>query len=163
MKTGNRYTRLLVFFIAITIIMSFSRSAFALDDGARSYWHAREGANVVSFQSLNVDIEASDTQQFAPGLYTYPNADIEADIFIANWVHHFTLFDRPSSLNYALAGGNVDVDFNTNLVPSEFLPEGISAGDSFSQSSSGFADPTVQLVTNLFGAPPLRSNADLLN
>ena len=162
MKTENTQSRWLVFFASLVIILWFSGSAFAIDDGARSYWFAREGTNVVSFQSLAVDIEASDTQQFGPGQYIYPNAEVEADLFIANWVHFFTLGDRASSLNFVLAGGNVDADMNTNLLPSEFLPPGAS-GSSFSQSSSGFADPTVQLVTNLFGTPPLRSNVDLLN
>ena len=161
MNIEIKHTPLLVFFASLVIILWFSGSALAIDDGARSYWHAREGANAISFQSLNVDIEASDTQQFGPGQYLYPNAEVEADLFIANWVHFFTWLDRPSSLNFALAGGNVDADMNTNLT--QFLPPGASAGNSFSQSSSGFADPTVQLVTNLFGTPPLRSNVDLLN
>jgi len=74
-----------------------------------------------------------------------------------------TLFNRPSSLSFFLAGGNVDVDFNTNLAPPEFLPPGITPGSVFSQSSSGFADPAAQLDVNLFGTPPLRSNVDLVN
>ncbi|MHC4353513.1 MAG: hypothetical protein ACYS0H_12450 [Planctomycetota bacterium] len=89
----------------------------AVDDGARAYWKAREGTEVVSFQALDVDIEASGTQQFGPGQYIYPNADVDADLYIVNWVHFFTVFNRPSSLNLALPGGNVDVDFNTNLMP----------------------------------------------
>jgi hypothetical protein len=141
----------------------FSELALAVDDGARAYWKAREGTEVVSFQALDVDIEASGTQQFGPGQYIYPNADVDADLYIVNWVHFFTVFNRPSSLNLALPGGNVDVDFNTNLMPPQFLPPGVNAGDSFSQSSSGFADPTAQWVINLFGTPPLRSNVDLLN
>jgi hypothetical protein len=116
---------------------------------------------VVSFQSLRVDIDASSTKQFGPGQYIYPNADVEAQLFIVNWSHFFTLYDRPSSLNFALAGGDVDVDASSSL-PVEFAPPGL-AGTSFSQSSSGFADPSIQLVTNLFGTPPLRSNVDLLN
>jgi hypothetical protein len=163
MTTGNRHNRLLVSFATISTILLLSELALAMDDGARAYWKAREGTNVVSFQSLDVDIEASDTQQFGPGQYIYPNADVDADLFIVNWAHFFTVFNRPSSLNFALPGGNVDVDFNTNLVPPEFLPPGVNAGDSLSQSSSGFADPTVQWVINLFGTPPLRSNVDLLN
>jgi hypothetical protein len=165
MGTENKVeqSQWLVFFSSLVIVLSFSGTAFAVDDGARSYWHGREGTNVVSFQYLNVDIEASGTQQFGPGQYIYPNADVDADLFVVNWVHFFTMFDRPSSLNFALAGGNVDVDLNTNLAPPQFLPPGITPGDSFSQSSSGYGDPTVQLVTNLFGAPPLRSNVDLLN
>ena len=163
MKVENKQSQWLVFFISLVIILSFSGSAFAIDDGARSYWHAREGTNVVSFQSLRVDIEASESQQFAPGQYIYPNADVEASVFIANWVHYFTLLDRPSSLNFTLAGGDVDVDVDTTAVPSIFLPPGIAPGSSFSQSSSGFADPAAQLVVNLFGTPPLKSNVDLLN
>jgi len=163
MTTGNRHGRLLVSFAVLSAILMFSELALAVDDGARAYWKGREGTNVVSFQSLDVDIEASGTQQFGPGQYIYPNADVDADLFIVNWVHFFTAFNRPSSLNFALPGGNVDVDFNTNLMPPQFLPPGINAGDSFSQSSSGFADPTVQWVINLLGTPPLRSNVDLLN
>ena len=163
MTTGNRHGRLLVSFAVLSAILMFSELALAVDDGARAYWKGREGTNVVSFQSLDVDIEASGTQQFGPGQYIYPNADVDADLFIVNWVHFFTAFNRPSSLNFALPGGNVDVDFNTNLMPPQFLPPGINAGDSFSQSSSGFADPTAQWVINLFGTPPLRSNVDLLN
>jgi hypothetical protein len=163
MTTANRHSRLLVFFATLSIILSCSGPGFAIDDGMRAYWPGREGTNVVSLQSLNVDIEAFDTQQFGPGQYLYPNADVEADIFIVNWVHFLTVFNRSSSLNFALPGGNVDVGFNTNLVPPQFLPPGITAGDSLSQSSSGYADPTVQWVINLFGTPPLRSNVDLLN
>ena len=162
MKTENRHTRLLVFFVTLSTILSFSVPVLAIDDGARSYWKGREGTNVVSFQSLRVDMEASGTLQFGPGSYIYPNADVEASLFIANWVHFFTWLDRPSSLNFALAGGDVDIDMTTAGVPTQFLPPS-AVGSSFSQSSSGFADPTVQFVTNLFGTPPLRSNVDLLN
>ncbi len=161
MKTKNSRVGLLVF-TTLAIVSTFSASAFAIDDGARSYWHGREGTNVISFQILNADIDASKAAQFAPGSYIYPNADVDADLFIVNWIHYFTMFDRPSSLNFALAGGNVDVDLNANTIPARFKPPG-AVGSSFSQSSSGFADPTVQLVTNIFGTPPLRSNVDLLN
>ncbi len=163
MKTENIHTRLLVFFVTLSTILSFSVPALAIDDGARVYWKGREGTNVVSFQSLRVDMDASKTLQFGPGSYIYPNADVEASLFIANWVHHFTWLDRPSSFNFALAGGDVDVDLTTTGVPTQFLPPGAGASTLFSESSSGFADPTVQFVTNLFGAPPLRSNVDLLN
>jgi hypothetical protein len=163
MKTGNRNTRLLAFFIAVIIIMSFSRSAFALDDGARSYWHAREGTNVVSFQTLRIDIEASGSQQFAPGQYIYANSNTEASVFIASWASHLTVLNRPSTFAFSLAGGDVDVDVNTTTSPPQFLPPGVTPGSSFSQSSSGFGDPNVQFDMNLFGTPRLKSNVDLLN
>jgi len=71
-----------------------------------------------------------------------------------------TLFNRASSLSFAVAGGSVDVDVNTNA-PGQFVPPGLSGA--FSQSSSGYADPSVALVVNLFGTPPLKTNFDLID
>ena len=162
MKTGNKYSRLLTVFTIIVIILSFSGPALAVDDGARAYWKGRDGTQGFSFQYLRLDMDASDSQQFAPDQYIYANADIEANLFIANYVRHITLFNRPSSLSFAVAGGDVDVDVNTRA-PVPFVPPGITAGTAFSQSSTGFADPSAQLVVNLFGTPPLKANFDLLN
>jgi hypothetical protein len=162
MKTGNRNNRLLTFFATLVIILSFSGPAFAVDDGARAYWKGREGTQGVSFQYLRLDLNASDSQQFAPGQYIYPNADSEASIIIANYVRHLTLLNRPSSFAVTLAGGDIGVDVNTKA-SSPFVPPGITAGTTFSQSSTGYADPSVQLVMNLFGTPPLKANFDLLD
>ena len=162
MKKGNRNIRWFPFLSILAILFSFSTPAFAIDDGARAYWKAREKTEVISFQYLRWDIQASGTQQFAPGQYIYPNSDIEASVFIASWFYHMTMFNRPSSLAVNLVGGSVDVDANAN-VPLQFVPPGKTPGIAFSQSNSGYADPSVLLVTNLFGAPPLRSGVDLLN
>lgn len=162
MKKVNRYIRLLAFFAIPAIILSSSGPALAQDDGARTYWNMRAGTQAFSFQYFRLDIGASDSQAFDPGHYIYPNADTEASIFIASWASHMTLFNRPSILAVNILGGHVGVDVNTN-VPPEFLPPGIIPGTAFSQSTSGFADPNMQLVVNLFGTPPLRSGVDLLN
>ncbi len=45
----------------------------------------------------------------------------------------------------------------------DFLPPGETPSVAFSQSRTGFADPSAQLVVNLFGAPPLRKNYDLID
>jgi len=161
-KLGNKYTQLLTVFTILATILSIYGPVLAVDDGARAYWKGRDGTNGVSFQYLRLDLQASDTQQFAPGQFIYPNSDAKANVFIANYVRHMTLFKRPSSLSLAVIGGNVDVDVNTKA-PGQFVPPGIAPGTAFSQSSSGFADPSVQLVVNLFGTPPLRSGVDLLN
>ncbi|MBW1753121.1 MAG: hypothetical protein JRJ46_08445, partial [Deltaproteobacteria bacterium] len=162
MKTGNRHTGLLAFLVTLAIILLFSGPALAVDDGARAYWKGRAGTQGVSFQYLSLDLQASDSQQFAPGQYIYANADAEASIFVANYVRHMTLFNRPSSLSLAIAGGSVDINANTK-VPPQFVPPGITPGIAFSQSASGFADPSAQLVVNLFGTPPLKANFDLLD
>ena len=156
MKTENSQTRRFTVAAIVAAIFSFCGPALALDDGARAYWKGRDGTHGVSFQYLRWDLDASGSLQFDPGNFIYPNADVSANLFIANYAHHFTLprLKRPASLSVAIAGGNVDVDADVN---------GLSPGGAFSQSSSGFADPNMQLVVNLFGTPPLKSGVDLLN
>jgi hypothetical protein len=163
MKSKNKHTRLGSFLATLAIILSFNGPALAIDDGARAYWKGRSGTQGVSFQYLHFNVNASDSQQFDPGAYIYPNSDVDANLFIATWAPHFTLFNRPSSFGLNIAGGSVDANFNTNLIPPQYLPPGVSPGSSFSQSASGFADPNAQLVVNLFGTPPLKSSVDLLN
>jgi len=162
MKSGNKHMQLLSIFIFAAILMLFSKPTFAVDDGARAYWKAKDGTQGVSVQYLRLDLNADDSKQFAPGSYIYPNADIEGSIVIANWVRHMTLFDRPSTFGVGIAGGDVDVKANVK-VSTPFVPVGKTAGVAFNQSASGFADPTVSLDVNLFGTPPLKGNADLLN
>ena len=163
MKTGNRHTRLLALFAIIAIILTFNGTALAIDDGARAYWKGRDGTHVVSFQYLNLNMQASGTQQFDPAHFIYPNADTEANVMIANYARHLTLFNRASSLAVNLVGGSVDLDVNTSLVPPGFLPPGVTPGDSLRQSASGYADPSVQLDVNLLGTSRLRSTVDLVN
>jgi hypothetical protein len=162
-KIRNRYARLPAFFAALTVILSFSGTARAVDDGSRAYWKGRDGTNVVSFQYLNLNMQASGAQEFDPAHFIYPNADAEANVMIANWARHMTLFNRASSLAVNLVGGSVDVDVNTSRVPPGFLPPGVTPGDSLRQSAAGFADPSVQFDVNLFGTSRLKSTVDLVN
>ena len=147
---------------ALAIVLLFSETVFAVDDGARVYWKAREGTNGFSFQRLRLDLQASDSQQFAPGQFIYSNSDVEANVFVANYVRYTTLFDRPSSLSVALAGGNIDAQINSKS-PAQYVPPGLTPGVAFSQNSSGYADPSVSMVVNLFGTPPLKTNFDLID
>jgi hypothetical protein len=163
MNKVNKHIRLLAFLAALAIILSFSEPALAQDDGARAYWNAQAGTQMFSFQYFRMDIGASDSQAFDPGHYIYPNSDTEASVFLLSWGYHMTLFNRPSILAVTILGGHVGVDVNTNKIPPEYLPPGVRPGTSISQSSSGFADPSMQLVVNLLGTPPLRGGVDLLN
>jgi hypothetical protein len=156
MITKHKLTHQLSGMLTATVIATFSSSAIATDDGARTYWKQRDGTNVVSFQSMNLNMQASESQQFAPGQYIYPGADTEANIIIGTWAHHLTVLDRPSILAFNAVAGSIDVDIKTDT-----LPEGF--GGKLNQSSSGFADPSVQLDVNLFGTSPLKSTVDLLN
>ena len=146
-----------------TIALLIAGQVNAQDDGARTYWKGKSGTNVVSVQYLNMSLQASDTLQFDPAHYLYPGADAEADIFILSWARHMTLFERPSVLSGNLMGGSVDVDFDASFTPPEFLPPGVSPGASFSQSASGYADPTVQLDVNLIGTPKINAIYEYMN
>jgi len=163
MKSRTGRTRLPAMLTSIAAIFSFSGTAVAVDDGARAYWKGRDGTNVVSFQYLNLNMQAGDSQQFDPSLFIYPNSDVEANVIIASWARHMTLFNRASSFSVNVAGGSADVDIGTSLLPPAFLPPGVSPGASLRQSASGYADPSMQLDINLFGTTPLKSTVDLLN
>jgi hypothetical protein len=163
MKTESYSARSLVVGAALLISALVSGPVFAVDDGARSYWKARAGTQVFSFQYLNLNMQASGALQFDPGLYLYPNSDTEANVMIASWATHFTLFNSPSTFSVNLVGGSVDATVDTGAIPPEFLPPGVEPGGFFSQSTSGFGDPSMQLTMNLFGTPPLISTVDLLN
>ena len=156
MKSRNKITAQLgVISIAV---MSLSNPAIAVDDGARTYWKQRDGTDIVSFQYLNLNMQAIDSQQFDPGQYIYPNSDVEASIVIASWAHHMTLFNRASIFAVNVGGGSVGADID---IPIEFLPPG--ADTTFSQSASGYIDPSLQIDINLFGTSALVGTADLLN
>ncbi len=162
-KSGNRSTWLFVGIAVAVIFLSFGNTAFAVDDGARAYWKARDGTHVVSVQYLFLDLQATDTQIFDPSQFIFPNADTEAKLFLVSYAEHFTLFDRPSSIAVNFIGGSADVNIDTNFAPSQFLPTGVRRGASFSQSATGFGDPSVALNVNLYGTPPLKSTVDLMN
>ena len=156
----TRFLALVAFPLAVSLICG---PAIAQDDGARAYWKGRAGTNMVSFQYLNMNLQASDELQFDPGQYIYPAADAEADIFILSYARHMTVFNRPSILSANLIGGSVDVKFDANITPPEFLPPGVVPGVSFSQSASGYGDPSVQLDVNLLGTPKIKTIFDYMN
>jgi len=163
MKTGNKHTQRVTALAVAVIIVSLTGMAFAVDDGARAYWNAREGTQVVSFQYLRMDGDGSESQQFAPDQHIYPSAGVEGSLSILTWAQHFSLLGRAANFSVNVAGGNVDLDISANDAPAAILPAETVTGSSFSQSSSGYADPSMQIVVNLIGTSRLKSNVDLLN
>ena len=75
---STRFLALVAFTLAIPLI---SGLANAQDDGARTYWKGRAGVNAISFQYLNMNLQASDSVQFDPSHFIYPAADVEVDFF----------------------------------------------------------------------------------
>jgi len=163
MKKGNNPTRFRIGFLALAVIFSIYGSALAVDDGARAYWNGRDGTHALSFQYLNLNMQATETTQFAPGQFIYPNSDTEASVAIATYAYHMTVLGRASSLAVNLVGGSAEIDVDTNLIPPGYLPPSVSPGDSLNQSASGYGDPALQFVINLYGTSQLKSTVDLLN
>jgi len=85
MKIINGLTRFLAFTTFTVVVSLISGPAIAQDDGARAYWKGRAGTNAISFQYLNMHLQASKALQFDPAHYIYPAADAEADIFVLSW------------------------------------------------------------------------------
>lgn len=155
MKSISRHTGSMALVATLVITLLYSGSALATDDGARAYWKGREGTQGFSIQYLNLDLQASGSQQFAPGEYIYPDADIDATLIMANYARHLVLFDHLSVLSFGLASGSVDV---AGKVTSSISP---TPGIAFNESASGYADPFVQLDVNLYGTPPMKRNFEL--
>jgi hypothetical protein len=160
MKTVNRHTGSVALVATLAIILMYSGSALATDDGARAYWKGRHGTQGFSFQQMTLDLQASGSEQFAPGQYVYGDADVEATLFIANYARNLVLFNRMSSVLLGVAGGSIDVTADASA-STTFLPPGSPPGVAFSQSASGDADPGVQLDVNLYGTPPMKLNFEL--
>ena len=129
-------------------------TASAQDDGARAYWKALAGANVVAFQYLPFDGDSVASQAFDPVHYIYPDSEFQANLFILMYARHFTLFNRTAIFGATLLGGNLDVESSES-------PLGVGPGKGFKQAAHGFGDPGAQLTLNLFGAPALRSFYDV--
>jgi hypothetical protein len=155
MKLINRHTGPVALVATLAITLLYGGSALATDDGARAYWKGREGTQGFSIQYLNLDLQASDSQQFAPGQYVYPGADVEATLMLANYARNLVLFDHLSTLSFGLASGSLDAAFD---VGSSMSPTPLVA---YSESASGYADPFVQLDVNLYGTPPMKRNFEL--
>ena len=155
MKSINRHTGSVVLVATLAITLLYSGSALATDDGARAYWKGREGTQGFSIQYLNLDLQVSDSQQFAPGQYVYPGADVEATLMIANYARNLVLFDLLSTVSFGVASGSLDAAFD---VGSPMSPTPLVA---YSESASGYADPFVQLDVNLYGTPPMKRNFEL--
>jgi len=163
MKKPYSITRFLSLVGLPLVVLLIGEPARAVDDGPRTYWKTRAGTNIVSVQYLNLHLLASDSLQFDPTSYIYPAADVSADIFLASFARHMTLFNRPTVVSANVVAGSVHVDFDTSRTPPAFLPPGVVPSTSFSQATSGYADPAIQIDMNLFGTPPLNAGFDLLN
>ena len=116
--------------VAVLTVLA-CETASAQDDGARAYWKAMSGTNVVGFQYLPMNaVNGSDA--FDPAHYMYPQSDVTMNLVLVNYGRHGTLFGRAATFSAFLIGGNVDVE--------SFAP-----GAGGKQASHGFGDPPISV------------------
>ena len=141
-------------FIALSVVMVFCGEAQALDDGARAYWKNMEGTNFLSFQYLQFNADASDTQMFDPSLGLYPNSETDMDLFVLAYGRQINLFGQSAMVSASILGG--DINSEIGLDPSD-------PSVRVRQTANGFGDTSLALTVNLFGAPNIENFYDMTN
>ena len=155
MNLKARSTSMLIWFTTWCASMAFYGTAQAQDDGARAYWKALEGTNVVSFQYLRFNAD-TDTAIYDPTHGIYPDSETNANFFLLSYGRHIDFFGRSATAGAAIYGGDIDTEFKGD-------PFDPTSTTRFRQTNNGFGDPSVQLTVNLYGAPTMENFYDVMN
>jgi hypothetical protein len=92
--------------IPVLLLLAVFETAQAADDGARAYWKTMEDTNFLSFQKLEFNADASDSQ-FDPSFGIYPNSETDMDIFVLMYGRQMNLFGRSAMLSASIYGGDI--------------------------------------------------------
>ena len=113
---------------------------------ARFYWDTLAGSNAVPliFESIS-----GNTNPFDPAHIVTPGANIDATLAIAGYARTFALFDRSAMAAILLPMGRISSDVSL-------------AGNTFSQSASGFGDPMLEFNINIIGPPAQKNIPDVV-
>lgn len=113
---------------------------------ARFYWDTLAGSNAVPliFESIS-----GNTNPFDPAHTVTPGANFDATMAIAGYARTFALFDRAAMAAILLPMGRISGDVSV-------------AGNTFSQSASGFGDPMIEFNINVIGPPAQKNIPDVL-
>lgn len=84
-----------------------------------------------------------------PAYTIIPEASFDASVALGGYGRTFTLFNRSALAAALLPMGRISGG------GSEF-------GRTFTQSTNGFGDPTLEFVINLVGPPPIKNMPDLM-
>lgn len=117
----------------------------ALEPG-RFYWKGLAGANAVPVIGMSV---SSNSNPFNPAHTLLPAASVEANMAVGGYAKILPLFDRSAMVAILLPMG-------------ELSGQATIGGRVFSQSSSGFGDPMLQLGINVLGPKVQRTIPDVL-
>ena len=138
-------TRLFQGFMAIVILvmMIFPVSAHA-QVPARFYWKDLIGVNAVPLIFMDISGNANPLDGAS---FVIPGSSVEANVALGGYARTFTLFNRPAMAAALLSMGRVS-------------GEASIFGKTYSQSTNGFGDPTLEFVIGLIGPPPIKNIPD---
>ena len=131
--------------VAVFVMMMFPSTSDA-QAPPRFYWKNLIGGNAVPLIYMDISGNANplDGAQFV-----IPESNISASIALGGYARTFTLFNRPAMAAVLLPMGRVS-------------GEGSLFGKTFSQSTSGYGDPTLEFVIGLIGPPPIKNIPDAM-
>ena len=131
--------------LAVFVIMIFPVSSNA-QVPPRFYWKTLIGVNVVPviYMDLSGNANPLDGSDFV-----IPDSTFDAKVALGGYARTFTLFNRSAMAAALLPVGRVS-------------GEGTLFGKTFSQSTSGYGDPILELVVNVIGPPPIKTIADAM-
>ena len=140
-------TRIFQCFMAVAVfVMMIFPSTSDAQAPPRFYWKNLIGGNAVPLIYMDISGNANplDGAQFV-----IPESNISASIALGGYARTFTLFNRPAMAAALLPVGRVS-------------GEGSLFGKTFSQSTSGYGDPTLEFVIGLIGPPPIKNIPDAM-
>ena len=140
-------TRIFQCLIALTIfvIMVFPVSSEA-QVPPRFYWKSLIGGNAVPVIYMDV---SGNVNPLDPAHFVIPGSSIEASVALGGYARTFTLFNRPAMAAALLSMGRVS-------------GEASLFGNTYSQNTNGFGDPTFEFVLGLIGPPPIKNIPDAM-
>jgi len=113
---------------------------------ARFYWKSLTGATGVP---LILESISGNSNPFDPSRMVMAGANFTGTIALAGYARTFSLFDRAGMVALIEPMGRLSGEVTVG-------------GNSFSQASNGFGDPTLELNVNLLGPPAQKSIPDAL-
>lgn len=140
-------TRIFQCFMAVAVfgMMMFPASSDA-QVPPRFYWKSLIGGNAVPLIYMDMSGNANplDGSDFV-----IPDSSINASVALGGYARSFTLFNR-SAMGAAL------------LPVGRISGEASLFGETFSQNTSGYGDPTLEFVVSLIGPPPIKNIPDAM-
>ena len=112
----------------------------------RFYWKNLIGGSAVPVIYMDMSGNANPLD---PAQFVIPESSVSASVALGGYARTFTLFNRSALVAALLPVGRIS-------------GEGSLFGRTFSQSTSGYGDPTLEFVVSLIGPPSIKNIPDAM-